>query len=333
MAPGRSSLLLLLSAAVIAVGLPAPGVLAQSPPAADPSWEGGVVEGRLIDSASGEAISGEFVRLVRITREGAGRYPYPWVPEIESSQVRTRTEVTDADGRFRFEGLRAGRFRVRVGLPLVDPVTVLGVSAADPHHELALDVALGRHLTGGVVGPGGGPVAGALVFLTGREDADGLNARWDQEPQGREAGDDGSFLLAGLPEGTLWIEAFHPDHGFSPALRITEEDPPNALTLILREELQALVSPDRRTYGGVGISVGASPRGPVVVGVTEGLAAHRAGIVTGDVIAAIGGVETRFMVVDEFVMRCRGPVGKPVWLRVERGGERLDLELIRQALE
>lgn len=326
--PPYNALLALLAVVSTAVPAPAP---AQSPPGADMDWRGGVVQGRIVDAETGEGIPGETIRLTWITTHGSSRYPYPWVPEIEQGRAPGTEAHSDADGHFRFGGLGAGRLRLRAGLPLASPIPVQEITRDDPAVAVELRISLGRHVRGTVLRPDGEPAAGAFVFLSGREAADGTNALWDERPHGREADWEGAYLLAGLPPGILWIEAFHSDHGFSSPVSV--DDDPEELPLQLREEADRLVSLERRSFGGIGIQIGGSAIGPRIEGVTEGLPAHAAGLRAGDVIGAIDGCETRFMVRDEFIMRCRGPAGSRVRLRIDRAGESREVELVRVDLE
>ncbi len=297
----------------------------------DMDWRRGAVEGRVVDAETGEGIPGQTIRLTWVTTRGTSRYPYPWVPEIDQGRAPGVEAVSDGEGRFRFDDLGLGRFRLRAGLPLAVPAPVLEITRDAPDLEAELQVSLGRHLRGTVLDSTGAPVAGAFLFLSGREAEDGGNALWNERPHGRETVDDGSALLAGLPGGTLWIEAFHPDHGFSPPGRLAAGA--ESLTLVLRDELDRLVSMEVREFGGIGIQIGGSAVGPRVEGVTEGLPAHEAGMRTGDVIRSIDGLDTRFMVRDEFIMRCRGAVGTRVTLGIDRGAESREIELTRVALD
>ena len=320
------TLTLVLAALSVAV---CPWIPARAQLGTGPDWAAGAVEGRLFEGATGEGIAGEQVRLSWVPPAEDSGYPYPWVPEIGAGQIQALIQLTDADGRFRFEGLASGRYSLRSYMPLEQPTGPVTVSPMAPVQDIELVVALGRCLSGAVLGPGGGRAEGSSVALVGVEGGDGENARWREGPLVREVRSDGSFLLPGLPPGPLWVQAYHEDHGFSPPIRIGADDAEPSLDLVLRQETDRLVSLDSEVFGGIGVQVGRGPTGPRIDTVSPGLPAEQAGIRAGDVVVEIDGHTTRFMSFTEFLMRCRGPVGRPLTLRLDRSGQTLELELVR----
>jgi hypothetical protein len=317
----------LVLAALTATVFPWAGARAQL--GVGPDWADGTVEGRLYDGASGEGVAGEQIRLSWVPPTVDSGYPYPWVPEIGAGQTQALFQVTDADGAFRFEGLASGRYSLRSYMPLERPTGPVTVSPMAPRHTIELAVTLGRSLQGAVLGPRGGRVEDSSVALVGAEGDDGENTRWQEGPLVREVRADGTFLLAGLPPGPLWLQAYHEDHGFSPPTRIGGDGDPPWLELTLRQETDRLFSLDREVFGGIGVQVGRSPTGPRIDAVSPGLPADLAGIQAGDVVVEIDGHATRFMSFTEFLMRCRGPVGRELTLRLDRSGQILERELVR----
>jgi len=316
----------LLSVAVAAALLPLATARAQL---GEEDWADGSVSGRLFDPETGEGIAGEQIRLSWVPPTGDSGYPYPWVPEIGAGQTQALFQVTDTHGHFRFTGLASGSYSLRSYIPLEAPVGAVAISPMDPEHSVEMRAGLGRRLVGRVVRPDGTVAPGARVALVGAEDEVGENALWQDRPLGREVRGDGSFLLADLPEGALWVQAYHEDHGFSRALRLPADERTPERELVLRQESDRLFPLERGTFGGIGVQVGRGPRGPRIDAVSPGLPAAAAGILPGDVVTEIDGHPTRFMAFDEFLMRCRGPVGRALTLRLERGDGTLSVELTR----
>lgn len=292
----------------------------------------GVVVGQLIAEGSGEALAGEPVTLLWIPPRPASDYPYPWEP-LGLGKVQTVAHTqTDEQGTFRFDDLGGGQYRIRIDLPRTGPdpeITLVPGRAT----QVVIEASLGRHVRGIVLRPDGSPASGADVFVAGREDGSGGNAVYGQEISPRPASSNGAFLLAGLTGEPHWIEAYHEDHGFSAPVRLVPQEEGPGQVLTLRQETERLTSLDDISYGGIGVSVGSSPLGPIVSAVTPGRPAARAGIQQGDRIVAVDGLETRWMPFVEFLMRCRGSAGQPVRQTLERGEHRWEVEVVRELLE
>lgn len=84
--------------------------------------QGAVVQGRLFDAGGAEPAAG---CLVELLLPGAG-------PAVQAARTRLqRVSVTDADGRYLFGGLEAGRYHLRVqcpDVPVADRFLVLGAN-------------------------------------------------------------------------------------------------------------------------------------------------------------------------------------------------------------
>lgn len=103
-------------------------------------------------------------------------------------------------------------------------------------------------------------------------------------------------------------------------------DRPNA------QQQQQLAQNGPPQFEGVGMTLDAR-QGPVmVVVVSEGSPAERAGVQAGDVILAVGGVPTAGQPLDAVVGRIRGPAGTPVVISFQRGGQSFELTMRRKLL-
>ncbi|KDP33352.1 hypothetical protein JCGZ_12901 [Jatropha curcas] len=102
------------------------------------------------------------------------------------------------------------------------------------------------------------------------------------------------------------------------------------------EKFKSLRSGTQGALTGVGLSIGyptgtdGSPAGLVVISAAPGGPASRAGILSGDVILAIGDTRTESMGIYDAAERLQGPEGSPVELTIRSGPEIKHLSLIRE---
>jgi protocatechuate 3,4-dioxygenase beta subunit len=124
-----------------------------------------------------------------------------------------RAEVLGG-GKFRIAGVVAGEYDVRVYAGDLAPGVVPGVAVKEGEETggLVIRLTAGATLRGIVTaGEGGPPVSGAQVSadITG-------NPVLARARQGRErsatTGEDGRFVLSGLPEGSTTVKVVHPDY-------------------------------------------------------------------------------------------------------------------------
>jgi len=135
-----------------------------------------------------------FELSVRVRRNGA---TVPGEPVFLDGPQRTFGE-TDADGRFRFQGLSAGTYRVQ-----------LGDRSSGPRHEETVDLQSDREITinlpasdvtGRVVDAAdSSPVNGATVQL--------LSADGDPVPGRTQTDSRGTFVVRGVADGTWRLRA------------------------------------------------------------------------------------------------------------------------------
>jgi len=85
---------------------------------------------------------------------------------------------------------------------------------------------------------------------------------------------------------------------------------------------------------GIGAVIGERDGGIVVVGPLVGSPAEKAGLLAGDVILSVDGVETAGSSVDEVVKHIRGEGGTEVTLSIQRdGGEAFNVPIVRGTIE
>lgn len=98
------------------------------------------------------------------------------------------------------------------------------------------------------------------------------------------------------------------------------------------EAFAAMREDTRGEYVGVGMQVMPGDDGVRVGEVFEGGPAFDAGIQTDDVILAIDGEDASGWDADQIVRVLRGPRGEPVSITVERGGDPITFELVRDVI-
>src|SRR5262249_49158869 len=81
---------------------------------------------------------------------------------------------------------------------------------------------------------------------------------------------------------------------------------------------------------GIGAMLGQGPEGVMIQGVIEGGPAARVGLMSGDRLLFIDGVDATKMTLSDCVQRLRGPEGTRVGIRISRGGvATIDVTILR----
>jgi carboxyl-terminal processing protease len=87
-------------------------------------------------------------------------------------------------------------------------------------------------------------------------------------------------------------------------------------------------------FGGIGVTISIKDQRPVIVEVSLGSAADRAGLWRGDVLLSVDGTEVSALALDTVVLLVRGPVGSRVELNVQRSdGQQLSFSVVRERIE
>ena len=102
-----------------------------------------------------------------------------------------------------------------------------------------------------------------------------------------------------------------------------------------KEEKDGIEILTKGKYGGIGISIGKRENQLTVITPMENSPAKRAGILSGDIIIKIDGVDTKNLTMDEAAKRIRGKKGSQVVLSIERLGETelIDFNLLRESIK
>ncbi len=256
------------------------------------------------------------------------------VEDLDRSRSKQVVEVA-ADGTWRFAGLAPGVWKIRAsgtGYSPSAPVEVTIDTSID-RGPIELVVTAGGRVRGRVAGPDGSPVPGARVSLSRRgrswmEGEERAQLDWSgvvrTDPQGR-------FELAS-EAGDVAIFVYHPEmHAEVVRLTVPADGHADAGTIYLREGQGASAIFE---FSGIGCVIRYDEGRLEVGGVLPGSPADRAGVREGDGIAAVDGVETAPMDLEEVITRIRGPVGTTVTLTLRREGnaEPLEIHVVREKI-
>ena len=291
--------------------------------------EPGVVRGTVLDEDE-RPVGGLVVVLHRPSATASRTFPEPWIADVSAEGVAVQSVATDPRGRFSFEGLAPSRYTVKPRRSSVGGGTAhLVVTREQPTATTTLRISLGGVVAGVVVGPDGAPLKRASVFLAGLDLGDGLNRLGEPRPERVRTGEDGRFVLLGVPRGIVHVQTARWEWGWAPpqVLDMRSERVHTDVRLVLERETDGLAF---NGPAGVGIGLDFTPAGPVVERVYEGSPAEAEGVRSLDLIRAVDGRPTRFMTPEEFRSRCRGAADTKVVLSIVRpDGSRHEIEIVR----
>lgn len=171
------------------------------------------ISGRVVEDGTNAPLSG-----ARVTAIAMQRGPIVSPPAGPPPQT-----ITDADGRYAFDGLPPGRYRIdaqRTGFasPLADPSAfrTFEVAAGQTLAGVNFSLPKGAVITGQVLDPSSGePLVGAMIMALKRLEIVGTSAVYSPpglpllRPAGQSAqtNDLGEFRIFGLPPGEYFVAA------------------------------------------------------------------------------------------------------------------------------
>jgi protocatechuate 3,4-dioxygenase beta subunit len=259
---------------------------------------------------------------------------------VEGAQVTLafqglrKSATTDADGVYRIQDVPLGPAKLTVTHPELAEgeatATVENPGRRDRAFELpTVDLEDPGVVEGEVRDERGDAVAGARVASSRAPSYLPAGAL----PRGVAITDaNGAFTLQGLKPGSVTIEAFSPERGRgSVKVQVQANRTESGVRISLRPS-----GTDSEPFapGGVAITLGERGGGEslavVVVSVSEGSEAERAGLEPGDVVTAIDDAKPASM--NDARARLSGPLRSDVVLSLERGGAALRLSVLREAV-
>lgn len=251
-----------------------------------------------------------------------------------SFQGLRKTATSNADGDYRIADVALGPVKVHVSHPDFAEGELSAVvdnpGRRDRAFELpAIDLEEPGAVEGEVVDERGDAVAGARVAV-GRAPSY-LPA--GPLPRGVAVTDaNGAFSLQGLASGATTLDVFSPDRGRGSArLEVQGNRTQSGLRITLRPSGS---EQDPFAPGGVAVTLGERGAGSalevVVVSVAENSEAERAGMLPGDVIAAVNDAKPSSM--HDARARLSGALQSDVIVSVTRGGAVQRLSVMREAV-
>lgn len=275
---------------------------------------GGALHGRVVDD-EGRPVP---AFRIRVRRADAGLYQ------------RTVGGLSryDAEGRFELSGLPEGNLEVVAtsrGYPPSEPVTF---TADEGTQEIVLRLQRGGRVEGVVRGTGGEPVAGAVIVIAGRR---GRVAGVEPDLSRALTASDGSFALDGIGSAptSIRVEA----DGYHPRLLsgTTVAAGGTRRLEVQLTELEEGEEPELE-FVGIGVNVMARDQRLIVRRIFSGGGAEEAGLARGDEIVRVDGVPVAGLRMDGALERIRGREGTSVVLRIQRGEESFDVQIVRRRL-
>lgn len=299
------------------------------------------VHGQLVAAEDGEGLEGVRVILTRLSWNG-DPLPEPWAP-AEPVGEPLGMVGTGQDGIFELRGLAAGTYQLQPRLPDVAPLTF--TTSEEQTQQLRYELVAGRKVTVRLHA-GGTPVTGASLLVSGFQEGNNEGERGRLRTAGELRHyspvlmERSSQVVRGLPEGQIWLKAWHEDWGYSSAQHVDLTGDPSAAVAVdleLRGPQIGLQLPsDAPTsfYNGVGFRLGSQRgTGPRIDELFEDSPGALAGLEVGDLVLAIDGQDTRWMRSAELIQRTHGPVGSTLRIEVARGETRLEVDVIRGRIE
>lgn len=167
---------------------------------------------------------------------------------VPGEQRRAQVTTTSGQGRYEFSNIAAGPARLTASHPSWQPAVVPAVVVGD---RVRVDLRFERPtmaaLRGRVVSASSqAPIAGASVQLLPLNQKLGL-----AEPLGGPTAADGTFLVEGLPRGSMRLLVRHPDHG-----AVLRTQPIGAVATELLVELPPRSMVEGRLTAEGGVTVG-----------------------------------------------------------------------------
>lgn len=241
---------------------------------------------------------------------------------------------TNKDGVFQMSDLPPGQVKLRVEhkdyVPVEKTVTISEPSNRDRLVELEpINLLDAGTVEGEVVDERGNPVAGARVA----KDAVPTWLPVGPLPPGIVATNSrGEFELGGLPEGNVTLEALLPDQGRGKVtgVEVLANRTTRRVRITIRKSEDARSS---ESSAGLLITLREATgysTGIVVKTVAAGSTAERAGIMPGDAIVKIDGVEPSS--VGDAQRKLGGPEGHDLLLEIQRGGRTMTVRATRERI-
>lgn len=244
-----------------------------------------------------------------------------------SSPLGLVRSVEDPRGGFLWDGLAPGSY-----------VLVAAADGRPPTRSRFIDVEPGRNARNvRIVVPRGATLTGRVLDADTRKPVAGASVGFDALTSGGVGGpgwartdESGAYSLPGAPPGPFSIRIAKEGYTSKiiPGLVTRGAD---ALKQDAEIKLRGKDGPSDE-LGGVGAILAPSASGISFGTVFTGSPAEKAGVKPGDRIRRIDGVDASTLTLGDCIQRLRGADGSVVSVQVERGGQVLDISVVRRLI-
>lgn len=243
--------------------------------------------------------------------------------KVEGAEVALYTDAgarhatTDEFGDFDVTDLAEGRIRLvarHEGYAQASRVIWFAGDERRPIDIEALDLVPAGNVDGTVIGPDEQPVAGARV---------GFGAVPTFLPVGKlpygivQTDTNGRFLLGGLPEGKVALEAYSPELGRGRVDDVEIRADRNTDRVVIQIPEQDYDPKKLRSAGSIALTLAEKSGAVLVLDVPEGGEAEVAGIEPNDALLGVGGAAVRS--IEDARSKLSGPLSEDVVVELSRG--------------
>ncbi len=242
-------------------------------------------------------------------------------------ELVTARSIVEPDGKFRVR-VTSGEYELVASASGLAPSAPTTAGAGEKDAKIV--VSEGAILSGKVIdATSGKPLQYARIM----REAAGGGASAQPANAGTVTREDGTFELTGIPPGPLSITVGAGDHHPKIEAGLTAVDGVTLGPLIIPLTKLAPGETPTLELVGIGVKLRAEHEAIVVEFVMPESGAHAAGIVAGDRIVAVDGVDIAKLGMDGAVSRIRGVVGTKVSVTIRRGDEDVQLVVERKKLK
>ena len=247
-------------------------------------------------------------------------------PDLDSAPMGQTKSFRDPRGAFLWSGLPPGAYVLTASAEGRPPARSgsVDVETGRTAHHVRIVLPRGGTLAGRVVdAETRRPIAGALIGLDTATMTGADNTRPTRSDEG------GAYVLEGAPAGPFSVRVSRDGYMNKVIAGLTTR---GGVTTQQDIQLRPLVDGGPRDeFAGIGAVLGPSGGGVTISTVFPGGGAAQAGLHPGDRFKRIDGVDASGMPLADCVQRLRGPDGSVVSVQVDRGGQIVDVNVVRHA--
>lgn len=243
----------------------------------------------------------------------------------ETAPIGLVKSYEDPHGAFIWESLAPGTYVLTASAEGRPPARSRSVDVEAGRRSSHVRIVLSRGgvLTGRILdGDTRKPLAGASIAF------DALTMTGANSIRSARSDESGAYTLEGAPAGLFSIRVTRAGYSSRVVPGLTTR---GGAALQQDVELHTLGDGGaREEFAGIGAVLAPSPSGVLIGSLVLAGPAERAGLHAGDRIKRIDGVDAAAFPVSDCVQRLRGPEGSIVSMQIDRGGQTVDLSIVRR---